>query len=502
MLVFRCFEWKCILNICLLSIILQEISSFRNFQLSISNYQSLLYAGGRPPKQSVPSPEENLNLKISIESIGFLNNIIEYGNNRMARRAVGILQKMPAYGVLPQEEHFTQAIWACEKGSQFQLAISVYDEMKAKNIRPTLSTFEALISVAEKANHLDESYLYFQNMKEEGLKGTTSIYNSVLFALEKSGQYQLAFDLLNEMKEQDIPRDIQTYTSCIWACEKVGEAETALQILQLMNIDNVEAYTNTYNAALWACIKGGYCYDALRLFDDMELKKIPRDADSYNAAIWACELTSNPKKAVMMLRKMKLDKCVRTAMSFDGAISAVSKAGDWRQMLEILGWMQRDQVEKSIVTYRLAIDCLDQYHQDEMIGEFYSQAFRDGYFNPWVKKTRTLDIRGFSLAVAKIALRTVFLSMLEGKLTLFPLKIIVGDFVMENDKEYISSSFDDNQLYDYLSTLHIKSTGMQIEDHRNTLNVIGTRDANNCIFTITREELVNWINMHRTEMNE
>ena len=54
--------------------------------------------------------QEKLQLQISIESTGFLKNIIEYGNNRMARRAVGVLQKMPAYRILPQEIHYTEVL--------------------------------------------------------------------------------------------------------------------------------------------------------------------------------------------------------------------------------------------------------------------------------------------------------------------------------------------------------------------------------------------------------
>lgn len=60
--------------------------------------------------------EEGLRLGISIESAGFLRNIVEYGDNRMARRAVGVLQKMPAYRQIPTEVHFTAALWACAKG--------------------------------------------------------------------------------------------------------------------------------------------------------------------------------------------------------------------------------------------------------------------------------------------------------------------------------------------------------------------------------------------------
>jgi pentatricopeptide repeat protein len=102
------------------------------------------------------------------------NLMTNIGNNRMARRAVGVLQKMPAYRILPEEIHYTAAIWACEKSDQYQLAISVFDEMKNIGIARSSSTFEALISVAERTKHYSEAVDLFHEMTspdKENIKG-------------------------------------------------------------------------------------------------------------------------------------------------------------------------------------------------------------------------------------------------------------------------------------------------------------------------------------------
>ena len=89
-------------------------------------------------------------------------------------------------------------------------------------------------------------------------------------------------------------------------------------------------------------------------------------------------------------------------MSFDGVLSALYKVGDWEQLVEVLKWMERDFCPKSHVTYKLAIDALDRAHKTEMIDEIYLKSLRDGFYSPWIPNTRALDVRSYSLAVAKV----------------------------------------------------------------------------------------------------
>jgi pentatricopeptide repeat protein len=157
-----------------------------------------------------PSDETNLYLDISIASTGFLNNIIEYGKARMARRAVGILSKMPAYKEIPKQPHYTAAIWACEQGKSYELAISVFEEMKSQKINRVAKTYEALIGVAEKTGHWQEAIDFFNEMESEKIEGTTEIYNSCIWAAEQGGRYDLALQFLKKMEDRRVARDAST----------------------------------------------------------------------------------------------------------------------------------------------------------------------------------------------------------------------------------------------------------------------------------------------------
>ena len=59
------------------------------------------------------------------------------------------------------------------------------------------------------------------------------------------------------------------------------------------------------------------------------------------------------------------------------------------------------------VTYSTVITLLDNMGKHELIDELYLQALRDGFFSPWVKRTRQLDVRGMPLSCAKVALKMV-----------------------------------------------------------------------------------------------
>lgn len=61
------------------------------------------------------------------------------------------------------------------------------------------------------------------------------------------------------------------------------------------------------------------------------------------------------------------------------------------------------------------------------IDEIYLECLRNGHYSPWVKKTRQLDLRGFTTAIAKVAMKIVLLAIFEGKLSIFNLSITVGD---------------------------------------------------------------------------
>lgn len=291
------------------------------------------------------SDEEGLHLEASIESCSFLNNIREYGNARMARRAVGILQKMPAYFVAPTIDHFNAAIEACEKSDSYALAVSVYEQMKATGVARNSESYEHLMSCAEKCKKYAEALELLGHCEREDLL-TTRVFNTAIWAAERVGNSAYVLDLLARMEELGVARDEMTYLAAANAAEKNGRGEVALHILDLMRQEGLPYATPICQAVLWACVKSGMWEQALALFDGMGAMSITREVECYNGAIWACEMGGLWERAVELLRLMKVDKGFRRqTIAYDGAISALSKAGQWEKARELLKWMDMEKVK-------------------------------------------------------------------------------------------------------------------------------------------------------------
>lgn len=578
------------------------------------------------PKPLPVNTEQSINLEISNESKTFLKNITEYGKNRMARRAVGLLQKMRAYNVTPTVLHYTHALWACENSQQYTLGMSVFDEMKLKEIPRSISTYEALVSLAEKTNHLREALDFFDQMKQDtfviatgpyesenivqakSLAGSTNLYNSCLIVCEKLKDIRKADNLYEEMESLNIEKDIVTFTAMIAVCEKVGNADRAIEIfeqleekiqqqrfeeMQRISLDPLESVpdikpsitlppfpesgigtssnplmrndnspltpkrrflgvtTDTANLLLWACIKGKEPRQAIKFFhlfnDRKQYPYITPDVNTYNAMIWAHEMIGEAIKAEGYLTVMKTNHIKPQTMTYDGVISAYAKQNQYEPILNLLKCMTNEDIPKSPISYQLAIDCLDRQSNENQevimksrrgkegtssessasdapappsrysnnhyyfnyINEVYFSALRDGFFNPWVKGTRQLDLRGFLLSICKVAVKSILLSMLEKKLSVFTLEMIVaeervlpggvtGDSNDGNEKKEVKeivSSFDIDLFYDYLSTLHLYSWGENSISPKKELEIVTKQEGNLVKYIINREDVLQWLEM-------
>lgn len=409
-------------------------------------------SGNEPPTTSRVASKAP---ELSTQSRGFLTSIVDYGNARMAKRAVDTLNKMSDYKCAPVEEHYTEALWACCKSDMYELALEVFEEMRDAGLAPSTRTYEALVSVAEKTDHWQEALAFLDELAPQGLRGSKDLFNSCMWAADKGGRPEIAVSLLGRMESEGIERDLDSYTAATWACEKQGDAAAAQHISDLMHAEGVAMSTGIYRGMMWAQLKGGNPHKALAFFDEMGARGVLHDNDCYNAAIWACEQEGNAQRSVSLLRLMKLEGFKRSTMSFDGAISALAAAGDATQILDILTWMDRDQppVKKSALSFKLAVDTLDAAGNDAKAMELYLQALREGHYSPWMKNSRKLDLRGMSLGIAKASVLNVLESMRKGTLSRFPLDIVITDAYDGEEGQgwqFDRTSFDVGQLADWL----------------------------------------------------
>jgi pentatricopeptide repeat protein len=358
----------------------------------------------------------------------------------MARRAVQVLDDIVSgQQFQPQEAHYTATVWACANSDMYDSAVEIFSRMREQGVAPTTSTYEALVSVAERSGKYEETIRFLEVLSSDGMTATTELYNSCMWACDSAAHPELALQLLDRMQREGVARDITTFEAAMWACEKKGDSESASHVLGLMAADGCAPNTIMLRAAMWAHVKGGQPAQALKLFDSLSDSQygVRKDSGCYNAAIWACERVENPQRSVQLLRLMKMEGFKRSTISYDGALSALSHAGDGQQCLEVVKWMAREspEVKKSPVTYKVVVDALDNAGMAAEAMRYYQDAARDGYFVPWVEGTRTLDFRGFSFSVAKVATISVLQSMKGQSMNLFALDVIVGDILQDEGED-------------------------------------------------------------------
>lgn len=355
---------------------------------------------------------------------------------------------MPVYGSVPAVEHYQAAIWACQQSNQYHLAVSVYTDMKNKGIVALPDIYALLSSVAEATGHYEQAVAYFNNSRSADARNDTLRYNVCMRALAQLDRPLEVLSVFADMETRGVLRDGDSYHHCADAHAELKDGVSALRLLDSMTADHAQPSTAVYNSVMWACIKSGLCSEAMQLFGRMAFLAATPDSDSYTAAIWAAEQCSDADRAVALLRTMNINNLPRSAMAFDGALSALHDADRWSEMLEILRWMSRDGVDKTPISYRLVVGALRRGRQYGDASEVYSEAVRNGYYSPWVPRSRELDLRGFTLPLAQEAIKSVLQSMVDKKLPVFALRVAVGSL----DATGFSTTFSVEDFASYLRT--------------------------------------------------
>ena len=479
---------------------------------------------GSTPMRSLKTPagpdsdvQEDQNASNPSEGDMWLRQISEYGKARMAKKAIGVLEKMKSYEVEATTAHYEQVLLACEKSDQFESASSIFQQMDQLNIEKTVECYAAVIAAAEKNDKWEESIDYLNDMKKRGFQPSTQIYNSCMWAADKGGHWELAIKMLEDMERENIPRDETTYAACTWACEKGGEGSVALHVIDLMHEEGIALNVQAYGAAIWSCTKAGMWQEALQLFDNLS-KECSMDAqeclkpdiDIFTAAIWACDVGGKHVKAVELLKLAKFNGLKRQTGTYDAALSCLMKAGDYKQCLQLLKWMETENVPKSALSYKTVLHALDSAGKDNEMYELYLAALRDGHFSPWVGNTRKIDLTQFTTPVAKVALKCVLDSMRIGKLDIFNVGMIcecndedcnLDTIVKESDiscivdddgNEHciIDSDFGMNNTVDpdeFLKYIVKQEPSNVLEVERTILE-----DGRKMMLTITRDSLAKW----------
>jgi len=163
--------------------------------------------------------------------------------------------------------------------------------------------------------------------------------------------------------------------------------------------------------------RAGRCEEALRVLDamrsaaahpDRELPFPAPDAISFSAALSAFERADRWRDALRLMQKMRRDGMTPSVWGFNAAIAACQRGGAWLEALSLFEEMRARGVSPDEVTYGSLIVSLERGGQTDLIDAFYRQGVADGVLShASVHGKGFVDLHGFSIPMAKAAVRTV-----------------------------------------------------------------------------------------------
>lgn len=248
-------------------------------------------------------PEAGMESGVTLFMYSSLLRIL--ASNRRWQEALGVLERMLAGGMIPDQYCLAAALEACSKAGQLDRALELLQ--KAKRSKWVLDCFcyAIVITACSRNGNLDQAVNVLREMRSVGVTPSAVSYRDLIAACGNSGKWEQALVLLGEMPAAGIAPDVSHYSSAITACGKSGEFEEAVTILEEMSTDNVAPDDRCFGAVLLACIRGGGWEQASAVFRDMQAAGIPPGVVVFNAAKAASKTTDHRDQALMLLKEMQ-----------------------------------------------------------------------------------------------------------------------------------------------------------------------------------------------------
>ena len=92
---------------------------------------------------------------------------------------------------------YNTTISACEKGSQWEIALQVLANMQPAKTLPDVISFCAAVSACEKASQWESAVHLWSQMPTASIDNDVIAFNATMSACEKASQWQTAFHLFS-----------------------------------------------------------------------------------------------------------------------------------------------------------------------------------------------------------------------------------------------------------------------------------------------------------------
>jgi len=395
----------------------------------------------------------------------------ELAQNRDWRAALSCINEIKKKGLKPDEISYATAIDACSKALKSKPAVALFEEMKNVGIQPNVPIYNAVMNACARDNQWRQSLGYLEDMQSNGVVPNIVSYNVCLSALEKSKKWIIAIDLMKKIKLTGLDLQSITYNTVISACAKSRKMSICEDLFQMMKDDGFSPDRFTYSSMLNGYRKIRDWDSMFKVIREMKENKIHLDAVIYSTVIGACADAGKPKKAFELFDEMKANgimpnevvySCVLracetvkqvdsllTEMTNNGikknpvvltsAINVCHKVGGVENAIRWFDQMLEEGIKPDWVAFMSLFEVLCMADEMELLDEYYQQGVDTGVLchlaDNGPKGHITVDLHGWSIALAKAALRNVmqeYQATFERCSHILPLTILTGKGFSKN----------------------------------------------------------------------
>ncbi|CAE7545434.1 unnamed protein product [Symbiodinium sp. CCMP2592] len=230
---------------------------------------------------------------------------------------------------------FGAALSACERGSQWLLALLLLQDMDDRGVQRDVISCSAAISACEKSAAWQSAVALVETMTTSQIRCDVVCLGAAVAALAAGSEWSRALHMAREMEVASVSLNVVAYGSALKACEMSRSWEQALAILQEMEDRQVHPNVICFNSTISACEKSACWEWALEVLWQMRLRRLPADVISYSAASSACEKCAQWQWSLHLLDDMMLCRVDPDNYTYASSISACQKASEWLVALSL-----------------------------------------------------------------------------------------------------------------------------------------------------------------------
>eukprot|EP00435_Cladocopium_sp_Y103_P040091 s1339_g10.t2 len=279
--------------------------------------------------------------------------------------AVVVRGLRPRFGMQSECRDYNMAMSACEKGSQWLLALRLFSNMQMAASEPNLASYSILMTLWGRASHWHHAFQVFADLcGRPSFLVDVVCFASMISCCECTSRWQKSMELFQEMQEQRVKANIICYSALISSFEKGFQWQFSMAAFHQMEMSQLVPDVICYSALLSSFEKGSQWQWSLHFFQVMSIKKVRPNTISYHAAISGAEKAGKWQLAQHFFVAMRTQVLQQNVVSCNvssmkALTSAYEKCHEWPRAIRVISAVARRTLRPNGVTLNALLSSME-----------------------------------------------------------------------------------------------------------------------------------------------